>query len=189
MTWIETTSLTFTARHEDADRTYAEELLDRLEDLSLKLEDRFEVVPGDVSIVIHPSPVWLTAAHPFLPFVRYAAAPAGRRYLAGWPMATEVHVLGEKAMEKRAAGEASAEALRGTAERLYTQIVLAEESGTTVIYVWDVLDASGNRLHRIQGRQTNPGFDEGDAWRAVTPGTMQAVGVSSIDQLRAWLAT
>ena len=66
---------------------------------------------------------------------------------------------------------------------------LAEESGTTVIYVWDVLDPSGNRLHRIQGRQTNPGFDEGDAWRAVTPGTMQAVGVSSIDQLRAWLAT
>ena len=66
---------------------------------------------------------------------------------------------------------------------------LAEESGTTVIYVWDVLDPSGNRLHRIQGRQTNPGFDEGDAWRAVTPGTMQAVGVSSIDQLNAWLAT
>ena len=125
MTWIETTSLTFTARHEDADRSYAEDLLDRLEDLSLKLEDRFEVVPGDVAIVIHPSPIWLTAAHPFLPFVRFAAAPAGRRYLAGWPMATEVHVLGEKAMEKRAAGEASFEALRGTAERLYTQIVLA----------------------------------------------------------------
>ncbi len=78
MTWIETTSLTFTARHEEGDRSYAEELLDRLEDLSLKLEDRFEVVPGDISIVIHPSPVWLTAAHPFLPFVRYAAAPAGR---------------------------------------------------------------------------------------------------------------
>ena len=43
MTWIETTSLTFTARHEEGDRSYAEELLDRLEDLSLKLEDRFEV--------------------------------------------------------------------------------------------------------------------------------------------------
>ena len=125
MTWIETTSLTFTARHEDGDRSYAEDLLDRLEDLSLKLEDRFEVVPGDIGVVIHPSPAWLNAAHPFLPFVRYAAAPAGRRYLAGWPMATEVHVLGERAMEKRAAGEASFEALRGTAERLYTQIVLA----------------------------------------------------------------
>lgn len=125
MTWIETTSLTFLARHEDADTKYAEELLDRLEDLSLKLEDRFEIVPGEITVVVHPSPIWLTAAHPFLPFVRWSAAPAGRRYLAGWPMATEVHVLGEAAMEKRAAGEASLEALRGTAERLYTQIVLA----------------------------------------------------------------
>jgi len=125
VTWIETTSLTFLARHEDADTSYAEELLDRLEDLSLKLEDRFEIVPGEITVVVHPSPIWLTAAHPFLPFVRWSAAPAGRRYLAGWPMATEVHVLGEAAMEKRAAGEASLEALRGTAERLYTQIVLA----------------------------------------------------------------
>ncbi|MGA7436254.1 MAG: hypothetical protein WBW44_11670 [Solirubrobacterales bacterium] len=125
MTWIETTSLTFVARHEDADTSYAEELLDRLEDLCLKLEDRFENVPGEVTVVVHPSPVWLNAAHPFLPFVRWAAAPAGRRYLAGWPMATEVHVLGEAAMAKRSAGEASLEALRGTAERLYTQIVLA----------------------------------------------------------------
>ena len=125
VTWIETTSLSFVARHEDGDTAFAEELLDRLEDIRLKLEERFEVVPGDVGVVVHPSPVWLTMAHPFLPAVRWAAAPAGRRYLAGWPMATEVHVLGESAMEKRAAGEASLEALRGTAERLYTEIVIA----------------------------------------------------------------
>ncbi|MBK8294861.1 MAG: hypothetical protein IPK93_08900 [Solirubrobacterales bacterium] len=125
MTWIETTSLTFTARHEDGDTSYAEEVLDRLEDLSLKLEDRFEVVPSQVTVIVHPSPIWLTMAHPFLPLVRWSAAPAGRRYLAGWPMATEVHVLGEAAMEKRAAGDASLEALKGTAERLYTEIVIA----------------------------------------------------------------
>ncbi|MGK2931282.1 MAG: hypothetical protein ACSLFD_00660 [Solirubrobacterales bacterium] len=125
MTWIETPSLTFTARHEDGDTSYAEEVLDRLEDLSLRLEDRFEVVPSQITVVVHPSPIWLTMAHPFLPFVRWSAAPAGRRYLAGWPMATEVHVLGEAAMEKRAAGDASLEALKGTAERLYTEIVIA----------------------------------------------------------------
>ncbi len=66
---------------------------------------------------------------------------------------------------------------------------LAEEGGTTVIYVWDVLDPSGNRLHRIQGRQSNTGADEADAWRAVTPGTMQAIGAASIDELRTWLAS
>ena len=67
MTWIETTSLTFIARHEDGDTTYAEELLDRLEDLSLKLEDRFEVVPSQITVIVHPCPIWLTMAHPFLP--------------------------------------------------------------------------------------------------------------------------
>jgi hypothetical protein len=129
MTWTETTSLTFSARHEDSDTGYAEELLDRLEDLSLRLEDRFDHAPGDITIVVHPASVWLTAAHPFLPAVRWSAAPAGRRYLAGWPMATEIHVLGEAAMEKRAAGEASLEALKGTAERLYTQIVVSANNG------------------------------------------------------------
>jgi hypothetical protein len=130
VTWTETASLTFSARHEDGDTGYAEEILDRLEDLSLRLEDRFELVPEDVSIVIHPSSIWLNLAHPYFPAVRWAAAPAGRRYVAGWPMATEIHVLGESAMEKRAAGEASLEALKGTAERLYTQIVVAANNGS-----------------------------------------------------------
>ena len=76
MTWIETTSLSFVARHEDGDTAFAEELLDRLEDIRLKLEERFEAVPGDVGVVVHPSPVWLTMAHPFLPAVRWAAALA-----------------------------------------------------------------------------------------------------------------
>lgn len=129
MTWTETTSLTFSARHEGRDTSYAEQLLDRLENLSLRLEDRFEIVPDEISIVIHPSSIWLSLAHPYFPAVRWSAAPAGRRYVAGWPMATEIHVLGESAVEKRAAGEASLEALKGTAERLYTQIVVAANNG------------------------------------------------------------
>ena len=38
-------------------------------------------------------------------------------------MATELHVLNDSHMERRAAGEDSYEALRGTAERLYAQLV------------------------------------------------------------------
>ena len=64
-------------------------------------------------------------AHPFLPAARWSAAPAGRRYLAGWAMATELHVLNDPHMERRAAGDDSREALRGTAERLYAQLVVA----------------------------------------------------------------
>ncbi len=31
--------------------------------------------------------------------------------------------------------------------------VLSEDNQTTILYVWDVMDASGNRLHRIQGQE------------------------------------
>jgi hypothetical protein len=82
-------------------------------------------VPGEITVVIHDNPAWLAAAHPLLPVVRWAAAPAGRRYLAGWPMATELHVLNERWTEQRAGGADSERALRGTAERLYVQLVLA----------------------------------------------------------------
>jgi hypothetical protein len=125
MTWVETESLSFTARHDDADTSFAQRTLDRLEDARLRLEDRFEQVPGGITIVIHDNPAWLSAAHPLLPPVRWAAAPAGRRYLAGWPMKTEIHVLNEEWIERRAAGEDSLTALRRTPERLYVQQVLA----------------------------------------------------------------
>ena len=66
-------------------------------------------------MIVHPASAWLAAAHPFLPAARWAAAPAGRRYLAGWAMATELHVLNDTYMDRRAAGEDSQRALRGTA--------------------------------------------------------------------------
>jgi len=129
MAWTETTSLTFSARHDDADSTYSETVLDDLESLSLRLEDRFETVPGGITVVVHPNGVWLNFAHPFLPLVRWSSAPAGRRYLVGWAMTGEIHVLGEAALLRRAAGDASFEALRGTAERLYAQLVIAANNG------------------------------------------------------------
>jgi hypothetical protein len=124
MAWIETESLSFVARHEAEDTNCAQRTLDALEDLRLGLEERFDEVPGGITVIIHPTPGWLAAAHPFLPAARLAAAPAGRRYLAGWAMATELHVLNDEYLDRRAAGEDSLAALRGTAERLYVQVVL-----------------------------------------------------------------
>jgi hypothetical protein len=125
MPWTETESLSFIARHEEGDEESAERTLDALEDLRLRLEERFEQAPGEITIVIHPTPAWLAAAHPFLPLARLAAAPAARRYLAGWAMAAELHTLDDEALERRAGGAESRRALLGTAERLYAQIVLA----------------------------------------------------------------
>ena len=125
MPWVETESLSFVARHENDDEDTAQRTLDRLEDVRLGLEERFEQAPGGITVIVHPAPGWLVAAHPFLPAARWAAAPAGRRYLAGWAMATELHILNDEYTDRRAAGEDSRRALRGTAERLYVQIVLA----------------------------------------------------------------
>lgn len=125
MAWVETESLSFTARHESDDAASAQRTLDALEDARLALEERFDEAPGGITVVIHPTPGWLAAAHPFLPAARLAAAPAGRRYLAGWAMASELHVLNDRYLESRAAGEDSLAALHGTAVRLYAQIAIA----------------------------------------------------------------
>src|SRR5919202_161949 len=124
MAWVETESLSFLARHEVEDTESAQRTLDALEDLRLRLEERFDEAPGGITVIVHPTPGWLAAAHPFLPAARLAAASAGRRYLAGWAMATELHVLNDDYLESRAAGEDSLAALRGTAERLYAQVVV-----------------------------------------------------------------
>src|ERR1700759_2635433 len=113
MSWVETESLSFTARHDSEDAAFADRTLDRLETLRLRLEDRVEAVPAEGTGVIPTNPASLTMAHPFLPAARWAAAPAGRRYLAGWPMETELHVLNDRHMERRAAGEGALEARRG----------------------------------------------------------------------------
>src|SRR3954451_240929 len=125
MAWVETESLSFIARHESEDEADAQRILDALEDLRLQLEDRFEEAPGKITLVTPPPPAWLAAAHPFLPSARLAAAPAGRRYLAGWAMASELHILNDEYTDRRAAGEDWRASLRGTAERLYAQIVIA----------------------------------------------------------------
>jgi hypothetical protein len=125
MPWTETDSLSFTARFEEGDEETAERTLDDLEDLRLRLEDRFDSAPGGITVVIHPNGAWLAAAHPGLPAARLASGPGGRRYLAGWATRTELHTLTDAALERRAAGPDSRRALLGTSLRLYAQIVLA----------------------------------------------------------------
>ena len=64
---------------------------------------------------------------------------------------------------------------------------ISEGKDTTVIYVWDVYDPAGNRLHRINGQQKAPSVNGADSWKAVAPATMQAIADQTIDQFAAWL--
>lgn len=65
---------------------------------------------------------------------------------------------------------------------------MTEGKDTTVVYVWDVYDPAGTRLHRINGQQTAVSAGSGEGWPAVAPATMQSIADSTIDQLAAWLA-
>lgn len=61
----------------------------------------------------------------------------------------------------------------------------ADGDKVTVVYVWDVLDNSGARLHRIQGQQSVKGGGS-DTWSAVPPDVMREIGVSTIAEYVKW---
>ena len=77
-------------------------MLESLEAFRLEVERLFDRAPGDIAVVLHPRPAALTLAHPWLPLARMVAAPASRRYFAGWFTETDIHVLSPPALEKRA---------------------------------------------------------------------------------------
>lgn len=56
---------------------------------------------------------------------------------------------------------------------------------TTVVYVWDVLDGSGARLHRIQGQETVAGTAS-DPWTVVPARTMEGIAQKTIRQYLDW---
>ncbi|AZV20531.1 MULTISPECIES: hypothetical protein [Mesorhizobium] len=88
--------------------------------------------------------------------------------------------------------------LAGSADQTVTHVLkgyfstMSEGADTTVIYVWDVYDPAGNRLHRINGQQKAPSVNSGasaggDSWKGVSPATMQTIADQTIDQFAAWL--
>jgi hypothetical protein len=125
MAWVESTSLSFAARHESSQAEAAAGVLDDLEAFRDRLQDLFETTPGEVTVVIHPRPLMLALAHPWLPLARMVAAPASRRYFAGWFTTNELHVLAPPALERRSSGvEGSLEALLLTPRHEYSHLVI-----------------------------------------------------------------
>ncbi|MEJ7716545.1 MAG: hypothetical protein WKF31_00730 [Thermoleophilaceae bacterium] len=125
MPWVETHSLSFSARHGSADAVAAEALLDRLEAFRARLEERFPIPAGDVAVVVHPRAAQLDLAAPWLPVARAATAPASRRYVAGWFTRGKIHTLTPRALEDRASAvPGSREALRLAPLHEYVHVVV-----------------------------------------------------------------
>ena len=77
-------------------------MLNSLEAFRQEVDGLFERAPGEIAVVLHPRPAALALAHPWLPLARLVAAPASRRYVAGWFTEADIHVLSPPALEKRA---------------------------------------------------------------------------------------
>jgi hypothetical protein len=123
--WVESHSHSFSARHDSSQNEEAAAVLTSLEVLRGELDGLFERTPGEVAVVLHPRSWALALAHPWLPLARLVAAPASRRYFAGWFGEHEIHVLSPPALERRASGvPGSREALLLSPQHEYAHVVV-----------------------------------------------------------------
>ncbi len=61
-----------------------------------------------------------------------------------------------------------------------------DQSSVTLFYVFDVIDAAGNRVHRIVGQESGAGTS-GDPWSGVNSETLRRAAQRTVTSLRAWL--
>ena len=61
----------------------------------------------------------------------------------------------------------------------------ADGGNVTIVYVWDILDANGARLHRLQGQETVPARGA-DPWAGVTDVAMQKIAAKTLTDYQSW---
>jgi hypothetical protein len=129
MSWVETRSDSFRARHNERDARDAERVLDALEGLRDRLGALLGSAPGEVAVILHDTATALSIAQPFLPVMWLATAPAARRYLAGWYSSREIHVLAPRLLAARASSvPGSREMLARTPGALYARLAVGVAS-------------------------------------------------------------
>jgi hypothetical protein len=129
--WVESNSLSFSARHDSSQSDEAKRVLEALERFRDDVHGLFDRTPDEVAVVLHPRSAALTLAHPWLPLARMVAAPASRRYFAGWFSETGIHVLAPPALEQRASAvPGSREALLLSPQHEYAHIVIGANNPT-----------------------------------------------------------
>ncbi len=129
MTWVESESPSFRARHDSTSARDAERVLGSLERARQRLADSFPHAGGELTVVLHRSTASLALSNPLLALAWLTTAPAARRYVAGWASSRELHVLGASALRARASNvPGSREMLDLTAAVLYARRVIADNN-------------------------------------------------------------
>ena len=121
-----------------------------------------------------------------------ALAPSGAtsiRFLPiiGAPVQAVTPLSRQLGAEARAKGLTILPSADTSANNILKGYLSAFEDGSkvTIVYVWDILDANGARLHRLQGQETVASRG-GDPWSAVTDGVMQKIAAKTLDDYQAW---
>ncbi|MFN3546483.1 MAG: hypothetical protein ACK4U0_03250 [Mesorhizobium sp.] len=63
---------------------------------------------------------------------------------------------------------------------------IADGNDTIVIFVWDVVDAKGTRLHRIQGQERVAARAGADPWQSVPNATMEQIADRTLAEIVSW---
>jgi hypothetical protein len=125
MSWVESRSESFRARHNERDAGDVARVLEELEGLRERLGPLLGSAPTDVTVILHDTAIALSVAQPFLPVMWLATAPAARRYLAGWYSRREIHVLAPRLLKARASSvPGSREMLARTPAALYARLAV-----------------------------------------------------------------
>lgn len=61
----------------------------------------------------------------------------------------------------------------------------ADGGKVNIVYVWDILDANGVRLHRLQGQEAVAAKGS-DPWAAVTDRVMQDIAAKTLNDYSSW---
>ena len=65
---------------------------------------------------------------------------------------------------------------------------VGDNSSSTVIYVFDVYDANGNRLHRFSGQETSS-ETSGDPWSGIDGDALDLLAKRTVLALQSWLTS
>ena len=158
------------------------------------------VAPGSTAATVPAAPATTTAGAPAttppLTSAQSAAILSKTRLQIAPIVGASVEAATPLTAELQTRARQRGITLAGSADQTATHVLkgyfsaISEGKDTTVIYVWDVYDPSGNRLHRINGQMKAPSVNSGagaDSWKGVSPATMQAIADQTIDQFAAFL--
>ncbi|WP_029076365.1 hypothetical protein [Kaistia adipata] len=132
-----------------------------------------------------PAPTDTT--QPTLPAVPFATAKFSFAPVTGAPahiLSNLSNQLAKEAVAQNVALVPSGDTQANYVIKGYLSAV-GDSSGTILVYVWDVFDASGRRVHRISGQETSANGSQ-DPWLGIDNSSISNVARRTVSALVAW---